>query len=550
MGLRTLVALRALATIIATTLALSACAGLPPPQARTPTQSFQRPEATALGQLARAASPNPSFSGFRLVIAGDDAFGSLVALADHAQRSLDLQYYLITNEASTRTLLRRVHAAAERGVRVRLLMDDLNTAGEDEGLLCLTRHPNIEVRLYNPLPSGRLSTATRVLASLTDIDRINQRMHNKMLVADNALAITGGRNLGDAYFVQSPTTNFVDLDLLVAGPAVRQLSKSFDSFWNGPLAYQVTEIVKKEPRCSGPLSPEPAPSGPRDAGERSAAAATGVALRPVATGAVERMPPPAAAESDSIPVPASALARDLAERRLRLVWAPAAVLADKPSKIASEGAPADSETIADDVMALMRTARSELVVVSPYFVPGPPLMDLFRQLRARGVRVKVLTNSLAATDAPVVHIGYARYRKPLLEMGVELHELRRDAGPQRSGLIGSRGSSEASLHAKAMVVDRRTLLVGSMNMDPRSAQLNTEIGLVLRSPVVSEQLLRVYEEVARAGAYRLELLEGGKLRWASDAPDVASHEGGEPGAGVGLRVLLLLLTPFAPDEML
>jgi phosphatidylserine/phosphatidylglycerophosphate/cardiolipin synthase-like enzyme len=312
----------------------------------------------------------------------------------------------------------------------------------------------------------------------------------------------------------------------------------------------VTEIVKKKPRCSGPVSREPAQPDATDAGRRSPEPGAAAILRTAANGNSGRQVPPVPVDHDSVPIPASALARDLAERRLRLVWAPAVVLADEPSKIASEGAPASSETIADDVLALMRSARRELVVVSPYFVPGRPMMDLFRELRARGVRVKVLTNSLAATDAPVVHIGYARYRQPLLELGVELHELRRDPGPRRSGLLGSHGSSQASLHAKALVVDGRTLLVGSMNMDPRSALLNTEIGLVLRSPVISEQFLRVYEEVTRSSAYRVELLEGDQLRWASGIPDVPSAAGGEPGAGVGLRLLLLLLAPFAPDEML
>lgn len=511
---------------------IAGCAGLPPPVDQPRTQAFDQPEATRLGRLAHAAAPHPAYSGIRLLVSGEDALSTLVTLADQAERTLDLQYYLITNEASSRTLLRRVHAAAQRGVRVRLLVDDLNTAGEDESLMCLTRHPRIEVRLYNPFPAGRFSTVTRILTSLTDIQRINQRMHNKMFIADNALGVTGGRNIGDAYFVQSPTSNFVDLDVLAAGPVVRGLSATFDAFWNGPLAYPVTALVKQAPDCAGAVAARPAaPAAP-----------------PSEPGAPA--PAPSVAR-DAAPVPPSALAAELARGELSLQWVPAVVLADEPSKIASEGQPDQSETIADDIMALMRSAQRELLVISPYFVPGPQGVVLVKELRERGVQVRVLTNSLAATDAPAVHIGYSRYRPDLLHLGVELHELRPSLGRPRTRL-GSYGSSASSLHAKAVVVDRRTVLIGSMNMDPRSARLNTEIGLVMRSPVLAAELVRLYEDVARASSYRLELVspESGVLRWRSAVAEVPSVEGREPGAGLGTQLMLMMLAPFAPEEML
>lgn len=519
---------------------MAACAGLPPPVALPRTQALDQPEATRLGRLARAAAPHPAYSGIRLLVSGEDALATLVTLADQAERTLDLQYYLITNEASSRTLLRRVHAAAQRGVRVRLLVDDLNTAGEDESLMCLTRHPRIEVRLYNPFPAGRFSTVTRVLASLTDIQRINQRMHGKMFIADNAIGVTGGRNIGDAYFVQSPTSNFVDLDVLAAGPVVRGLSASFDAFWNSALAYPVTALVKTPPDCAGGVAAQPAPSQALSASSHAEAVPEG--------------PPPgpgAGDARDAAPVPPSALAEDVARGVLNLRWVPAAVLADAPSKIASEGQPDQSETIADDIMALMRSAQRELLVISPYFVPGPQGVALMGELRERGVQVRVLTNSLAATDAPAVHIGYSKYRPDLLRLGVELHELRPSLGRPRTRL-GSYGSSTSSLHAKAMVVDRRTVLIGSMNMDPRSAQLNTEIGLVIRSPVLAGELVRLYEDVARASSYRLELVspDSRALRWRSAVAEVPTVEGREPGAGLGTQLMLMLLTPFAPEEML
>ncbi len=531
-------------------LLCAACASLPPPPEKPVTHAWPQPEATPLGRLAAASAPNARFSGLRLLASGDDALAALAALADGAQRTLDLQYYLIRDEASTRALLRRVHAAAARGVRVRVLLDDLNTAGADDALLCLTRHPNIDLRLYNPFPAGRASILTRVLASIHDLRRINQRMHNKLFVADNAMAVTGGRNLGDAYFVRSPSSNFVDLDVLAAGPVVRELSASFDRFWNSALAYPLATLVTKQPDCAGPLAAAP-PASDRQPAHDAAAEAPSVAVA-----APPAPPPPEAAAAPAADpgrsadgIPASRFAQDLAAGRLRLAWVPAAVLADAPSKIASEGDPERSETIADDIATLTRSARHEVVLISPYFVPGPRGVAVARELQSRGVKLRVLTNSLAATDAPVVHIGYARYRPQLLAAGVELHELRNQLGTPRSRL-GSFGSSLASLHAKALVIDRRLVLIGSMNMDPRSARLNTEIALAIRSPTLAAQVVRLYEDVAATSSYRVEALADGRLRWVGPGPGVPAVEDTEPDASPGMQWLLVLLSPFAPDELL
>lgn len=537
------IAITSRSLLAATLAACAACASLPPPPARPVTHAWPQPETTGLGALATAAAPNLRFSGFRLLASGEDALAALAALADHAQRTVDLQYYLMRDDASTRALLRHVHAAAQRGVRVRVLLDDLNTAGADDALLCLTRHPNITLRLYNPFPAGRGSTLTRVLASIRDVRRINQRMHNKMFVADNAMAVTGGRNLGDAYFVQSLASNFVDLDVIAAGPVVRDLSASFDRFWNSDLAYPLETLVDRKPECDGPVAAAP-PSPNATPGAGRASADGGTAESPPST------PPSTSPPARSgVAIPDSAFSQELGAGRLQLAWVPAAVLADAPSKIASEGSPDRSETITDDIVTLTRSARREVVLISPYFVPGRRGVALARELRARGVQLRVLTNSLAATDAPIVHVGYARYRRDLVAAGVELYELRNQLGAPRSRL-GSFGSSLASLHAKALVIDRRLLLIGSMNMDPRSARLNTEIALVMRSPALAGQVVQLFEDVAASSSYRVESLADGGLRWVGQAPGAPTVEGSEPDAGVGLQLMLMLLSPFAPDELL
>lgn len=499
----------------------SACAALPEPPARPASHAITAPQATALGQRVAAAQPVPGWSGFRVVTAGTDALAVLMTLADQAQRTLDLQYYLVHNEPSTRALLQHVRAAADRGVRVRLLVDDMHTAGNDDALRRLTDHPRIEVRLYNPLPSGRFSTVTKVLASIKDVQRINRRMHNKMFVADNAVAFAGGRNLGDAYFLQSEKANFVDMDVLVAGPAVRSLSRSFDRYWNSELAYPVATLVSK-------AAPAPTPASAASAPE---------------------LDTPLPAEP-TIGLPPNAAAREIAPGgRFRLQWAAARLLADDPSKIEEQGNVTPDQTMFDDVVSLLQSARKEVLIISPYLVPGKRGMALLQALRARGVRVRILTSSLAATDAPVVHIGYANYRMQMLKQGIELYELRPEIGsPARFGTFGQ---SRARLHAKTLMVDGRYLLVGSMNLDPRSINLNSEIGLMINSPALAEDMRRLFDEVVSTSSYRVELGSNDTLRWmtqTANGPQVVDDQ--EPESSIWRRMGFHLLAPFAPEEML
>ncbi|WP_198971854.1 phospholipase D family protein [Xylophilus sp. ASV27] len=518
--------------ILFTAMFLAACGSLPPNVGRLESRALQDPAGTRLFQGIAALMPQPSTArndtGLRLLGNSEDAYGSRLALIQAAEKTLDLQYYSIHYDSSTEELLQRLQAAAARGVRIRILVDDFNTAGDNAEVLRLDQVPGIQVRLFNPLFGPRASQAGRILSSLFDFNRIQQRMHNKVFIADNALAVAGGRNLGNEYFGQGSDSNFLDLDLLIAGRLVRDLSRSFDRYWNDDLAYPVASLLTRAEREQW--------------------------------GAAQAQPPPSTTTDDATQAPAQAprpvpgardVARDILQGRMPLVWAPALLLADKPTKIDSDDPDDPETTVVDDLLHLLGRARRDLLIVSPYFVPGDAMMKTFSALRTRGARVRVLTNSLASNDAPLAHAGYARHRKALLRLGVELYELR-SQGDTRRRLFGSTPQSRASLHSKALVMDGRLLVVGSMNLDRRSALQNTELGIVVQSRALAAELSGYLEETLD-DCYRVEVTEDGRLRW--HAPPDAAHPKGqvydsEPEASTGLKLMLDLVGPFAPDEML
>ncbi len=492
-------------------LLLAGCVGLPQHVIKYRSEALRSPQSTTLGRIAEESAEGipPNLSGIRLLTSGDEAFDSWIALADRAERTLDIQYYIIHQDESFRALLGHVRAAADRGVRVRVLVDDLNTAGEDRRFMHLEQHANISVRVFNPFPGGRSATWSRILTSISDIPRINHRMHNKLFVADNALAITGGRNIGDEYFTRDKRSNFIDLDVVAAGPIVPQLSASFDAFWNSKYAYPIASLA----------SPVPAEAPPAPPAERGA-------------------------DGDG-----NWLGRELDAHDLHLTWVAATVLADRPAKIASESSPDQEVTIANNIAALMRSAQQEVVVISPYFVPGKAGVALIRELRGRGVNIRILTNSLASTDSPLVHNGYARYRVALLKLGVELSEVRPQLGQKRPRFHPFR-SSHASLHAKALVIDQKTVFIGSLNMDGRSARLNSELGLVIRSPEIARQVTSLLDDISADGSYRLTLDPHDRIVWSSGEPGAERIWHRDPETTLMQRITLDLLAPFAPEEML
>lgn len=513
--------------------ALAGCGSLPQNVERPRSQALAEPGATALGQLAtqrRPADARAGESGFALVDSADMAYASRLALTRQAGQTLDIQYYAIHADASTAELLREVRAASARGVRVRILLDDFNSTGQNALVMRMAFLPGVEMRMFNPLPGGRGAGMLRALGSLHDFQRMQHRMHNKLYIADNAWGITGGRNLGDAYFGTADGSNFIDMDVLAVGPVVQAMSASFDRYWNHPLAYPVQSLITPaELRAL-----REAVCGPPGAGPGEADGPAPPATAPAAN------PPP------SLPP-----ALDLAA--LPLVWAPAALLVDEPAKLVPELNDEHSEdTVVDGVLSLMRGARRQVLIVSPYFVPGPRMMQVFTDLRRRGVRVRVLTNSLASNDAPLAHVGYARYREDLIRLGVELYEMRalHSAHLDRTVFGSGAGGSKASLHSKILIIDDRVIGIGSMNLDLRSKLQNTEVALVIRSAALSRQATAELEDALDDSVWRVELTPEGRLWWR--APPGAAFEDahGEPDASLGLRLLLKLLGPLAPDELL
>ncbi|MEP6790820.1 MAG: phospholipase D family protein [Ramlibacter sp.] len=540
------------------------CASLPANSQRPASSAYATPDDTAMGKLAqarRSQSGAKSDSGFRLLDSVDAAYAARLALIEGAQRTLDLQYYAVHADSSTEQLLERVRAAAQRGVRVRILLDDFNTVGTDAQVLRLAFLPNIELRLFNPVAGSRSSLIGRIVTSLHDVERLQKRMHNKLFIADNAWGIAGGRNLGDAYFGRGGDSNFVDLDILAAGRIVRDMSASFDSYWNNELAYPVQTLLEKDD-LERLRKPTEAANAVKDV---SRAAANPGPSTPAAT---------VTAGASVLPdVTATAVQGDARRpmplERVSLTWAPSVLMVDKPGKVGPGDDEADAgDTLVDGLLAIMGRARQDVLIISPYFVPGEQMMKVFADLRARKVRIRVLTNSLASNDAPAAHAGYARYRKKLLAMGIEVHEMRSDQEGSLGGFgsgVGTRsaagsgvgsgpggsksGTSRASLHSKAVVIDGRLSVIGSMNLDLRSKLKNSEVALVIRSAPLAAQATQLVENSFAHGAYLLQLNDGSLLWKAPPGADFKDATS-EPEADLKLRLLVDVLGSFAPEEML
>lgn len=465
--------------------------------------------APAATELDRALVPllaaYPGRTGTVLINSGLDAFTARALSARAAGRSLDLQYYIWHNDLTGRLLALEAWQAAERGVRVRILLDDTNGHGQDKPLLALDAHPNIEVRVYNPFRNRR--GPRRVLETLVRALRVNHRMHNKAWIADGRMAVIGGRNLGDEYFSAAADTNFRDLDLLLAGPAVADAEAIFDGFWNSDAVVPIRQLARADHVRLTALI--------RDAQTK--------ALGPAARAYLRR-------------AEASPGAQDYLTRQLHAYWIKDIhVLSDPVQKWRRDDR---DGWLARQLANEIAGAERSVLLISPYFVPGKRGTAELVKLKQRGVAVGIVTNSLAANDVPAVHSGYARYRKPLLAGSVALYELRAQGKPGSAGLFGSGG---ASLHTKAFAVDRTRGFVGSFNLDPRSANLNTEMGVLFEDRGLVEALRAEYERLASpAQSYMVKLNDARRLQWEDRSARPPTRSSREPDAGLGRRLLARL----------
>ncbi len=459
---------------------LIGCSSVIPQQ---PSQALPA-RASSLGAaiLAQARNEGPTQSGFRLLSASDEAFSARAELIRAAEHSIDLQYYIVHDGLSTRALVDELLRAADRGVRVRILLDDTASDGRDPEIALLSAHPQVHIRVFNPLHLGRSNVLTRSLGRLFDLSRQHRRMHNKLWLADSSVAIVGGRNLGDEYFDAKRTLNFTDIDLLAAGPVAEQLAHSFDQYWNSALSQPIERFLWFTP----------------DVGD------------------LERQ--------------RGALRRDLQRTRRQnpelyehlmshehsprlhdwlnneLIWAHGQALWDAPHKVLDPGVPDPRLLLATQLAPALAAVSEELLLISAYFVPADVGLAYLIERADSGVDISLLTNSLEATDVPAVHGGYAPYRAALLEHGVRLFELRRQPNQKTSHNLGLSGTSESSLHSKAAIIDRQKVFIGSLNFDPRSVLWNTEVGILVDSRELAGQVRELaLEGMAPAISYEVLL---------------------------------------------
>jgi putative cardiolipin synthase len=465
---------------------LSACSSLPPRGPVEYSVALNDTETTTLGRVA-AESTSPGRSGFGLLPIGGYAFVARIALAAQAERSLDVQYYHLHSDPTSVEFLRTLRDASRRGVRVRLLVDDLHAPETYPLLSGLAAYPGVQVRLFNPLPARDGDRLSRMLWSSHEFMTVNSRMHNKLFVVDNAVAIFGGRNVADEYFMRHREANFVDLDLIAAGPVVQQLSQSFDLYWNSEHAYPLQALL-------------PAPADP--------AQVRAAFERIVDVVHVRGIDQPAADPQGRAPVTVQ-----LANGRLELHPGDAKVHADLPSKVGVAWWTTESSTALRGVAGMISSAQSEVHIVSPYFMFGNWSMSVLKDLASRKVRTSLYTNSLGSTDEPLVHVAYARYRVAYLRLGGELYEFNPDAGSY-GGRFGDFGRSVARMHTKLAVADRRWVVAGSYNIDNRSGFANTELAVVIDCPALADEATQLILGEYRPGMYRLRLAkDGSTIEW-------------------------------------
>jgi putative cardiolipin synthase len=503
---------------LAATVLLAACSTLPADVPRTETRAYADTSDTRLGRgVAAPVAAHPGRTGVFPIPDGREAFAARVLLARAAERSLDVQYFIWHADTSGSMLARALWGAAERGVRVRMLIDDANTQGQDDMIATLASHPRIEVRLFNPF----VNRSWRAGDFAVDFSRVNRRMHNKSFTADNQVAVVGGRNIGDEYLGAESEVAFTDLDVLLAGVAVGAVSAEFDAYWNSASSYPAGSVV-----------PAAAPE--------TVAKMVGQWEHRIAS-------PESKAYVDA--VSATPIVHEMLAGTLPFDWVYARVIHDDPAKVLHPPERADLHMAPRLADALGQPAV-EVELVSPYFVPTAEGTAALAALADRGVKLRVLTNSLEATDVPPVYASYAKYREELLRHGVRLFELKRSAGATAPAGEEREVRGAAALHAKTFAVDRKRIFVGSFNLDPRSARLNTEMGVVLESVPLASRLARAFDEEIPQLAYEVRLKSDGPgVEWVEQTPGGVVTHASAPGTST-LRRFWVGFLSILPIEWL
>jgi len=464
--------------------------------------------------VAQWQQRHPGSAGFYPLISGHDALGARLALIAAAERSIDAQYFLMKSDLAGVLFAGSLLDAADRGVRVRFLLDDVFTSVDDKALLLLDRHPNVEVRLFNPIGRGGFY----YLNYVADFKRANRRMHNKSFTVDNQISIVGGRNIADEYFELMSGSEFRDFDMVAAGPVAGEIAKTFDRYWNHALAVPVEAFAfgKEQPDL--------------EKVRREVAEELGDQARSAYARAVD-----------------SPLVQHLIDDRVDMFPAAFEVITDEPDKLVNSIS-AEQQTLVTRMAEIVSKAESEVIVLTPYFIPGEAGVEFWRALTARGVRVIILTNSLASNNHIPVHAGYARYRHDVIRAGVELYETRVDAVDAPTAKDDPRFES-VTLHTKAVMIDRRLFFVGSLNLDPRSIDINSEMGVLVDSADMAAALAAPFLENLPERAYRLQEDDRGRLRWHGVIDGQEVIEKNEPQAGQWRR-FKAFLSRILPESQL
>ena len=496
------------------TVVFTGCSTVPFDEPKPYSKTITDTTDTRLGKgVSKWVDAHDGLSGFYPLSNGMDSLGVRLRLAEVAEKSIDLQYFLMKNDTAGLVMMNALLKAADRGVRVRFLLDDIFTTAPDRGLLLINQHPNIEVRLFNPISRRGFSS----LNFVGDFKQANRRMHNKSFTVDNQISVVGGRNIADEYFDLKTESVFIDFDVVTMGPIAADISMSFDEYWNHSRAVPIDRIAANKTN-------EDIETVRADIAEEF----NGI-YDTVYSQALE-----------------SQLLQDLIADRRRIFPAEARVISDSPDKLINEISE-EQMRLATDLREVLLSAEKEIIFISPYYVPGKGGVELVRHLVDKGIHVVILTNSLASNNHVPVHGGYARYRKDVIKAGAELYEARANAARELKGT--DEGPDTMTLHTKAFIIDRRYLFVGSLNLDPRSIEINAEMGLLIDSAELIEYIAPDPGARLSKMAYRVLLNEDGELEWHGLVNGEEVIETREPGTSSWLRFKAWLLR-LAPESQL